>query len=217
MAFPLEESSLFPDRDLESAHDIYKGIVEFKTDSLYNKPAPHWMFSFGIGIFCTAIGWAYFFIRFHKIIAYLKKRKATITNSLMLRAAISSFTDADDAGYIIVKTTAQSFLFLGGLQLNYQVTFSVMLGYFAFEACFDSLRVLLSVNEVDRLSDLITTGKEMRSKLRNATADLSPSSVYEDLTRRPSIVTMVFITQVILISFVVSSCAGVDKKRSTVV
>lgn len=51
---------------------------------------------------------------------------APLKGSLLIRAMISAAIDTDEALYTIVKVAAQSFLFLGGLQLNYDLTFGIM-------------------------------------------------------------------------------------------
>jgi hypothetical protein len=50
----------------------------------------------------------------------------------------------------------------------------------------------------------VVTSDILESQMRGIKAELNPSNVYEDLGRGKTIVLMVFITQVILISFVVS-------------
>ena len=87
---------------------------------------------------------------------------------------ISSFIDANDAGYVICKMAAQSFIFLGGLQYNYELALGIMLAYFGFESCFDTLRILLVMSEVNSLADLMVTGSGLRTKLRNAKAEVKP-------------------------------------------
>jgi hypothetical protein len=129
-----------------------------------------------------------------------------MTRHLHIRAMISAAIDSDEPAYVVVKMGAQSFLFLGGLQIDYQLTFSVMLGYFAFESCGDSLRVLIALNEATSVSDLVVASSGIRSQIRqNKTAQLKPTNVYEDLSRNKTVVFMVFVTQCVLISFVVSS------------
>jgi hypothetical protein len=117
---------------------------------------------------------------------------------------LSALIDNDKPFYTIVKMAAQSFLFLGGLQLNYEATFSTMLGFFALESCADSLRVILAFREAETTSDCIVTSKSLRTHLNNKTMTLQPTNVYEDIGRDAVIVIMVFITQCLLIAFVVS-------------
>jgi hypothetical protein len=130
-----------------------------------------------------------------------------LTGSLSLRAMLSALIDNDEPVYTIVKMAAQSFLFLGGLQLNYEAAFSAMLGYFALESCADSLRVVLAFREAHDASDCVVTSKSLRTQLDDKTRILQPTNVYEDIGRDTTIVAMVFITQCLLIAFVVSASA----------
>jgi hypothetical protein len=90
------------------------------------------------------------------------------------------------------------------LQLNYEATFSTMLGFFALESCADSLRVILAFRDSHDASDCVVTSRSLRSQLKNKTMILQPTNVYEDIGRDTTVVTMVFITQCLLIGFVVS-------------
>ena len=190
-------------RYLERASDVYDRLVFNDSDDLYNEPAPEPWVAFMLGGFFSLVGFVYFCIRLHRLKQQLVAQGAKFQGSLLLRAMISAFIDSDNPGYVMTKMAAQSLLFLGGLQYDYEITFLTMLGYFAFESCFDSLRILLAFFEVNSLSELILTGKGLKTKLRKATAQLKPTNVYEDVSRPNSIVLMVFITQVVLIAFVV--------------
>jgi len=135
----------------------------------------------------------------------------SFTANTRTRAWISAFIDNDSPVYTITKMVAQSFNFLGGLQYNYQLVFSVMLGYFTLESTLDSLRVLLAFQEANSLSDVVLTSSALSSMVRGnkeksqhrEMVQLKPNNVYEDLSRDRLIVIMVFITQVVLIAFVV--------------
>jgi hypothetical protein len=119
---------------------------------------------------------------------------------------LSALIDNDKPFYTIVKMAAQSFLFLGGLQLNYEAAFSAMLGNFGLESCADSLRVILAFREAHDASDCIVTSRSLRTQLNSKTMTLQPTNVYEDIGRDKLIVAMmVFITQCLLIAFVVSA------------
>ena len=123
--------------------------------------------------------------------------------NLMIRSWISAYIDNDDPGYTIVKMAAQSFLFLGGLQLNYQAAFTAVLIVFGLESLGDSVRVLLAFGGYSSLKELVVTSKDLQ-KVTRGVAQLKPSNVYEDITRKRSVVFMVFATQCILIAFVVT-------------
>lgn len=128
-----------------------------------------------------------------------------MTGTILLRAMISVAIDSDEPFYTIVSFSAFSFFFLGGLQLDYTITFTAMLLFFGLASFGDSLRVLLAFRGATSLADVVVTSNIMESKMRDrrATTELKPSNVYEDLGRGRTIVFMVFCTQVILISFVV--------------
>lgn len=193
----------------QDTETIYNTIVFNDDDDLFNEPPPEPWVAFLLGGIFTAVGFIYWILRLQQKRRTLTAAGASFHGRLLLRAMISAFIDSDDAGYVIVKMAAQSFFFLGGLQYDYELTFIVMLGYFAFESCFDTLRILLAFSEVKSLKDLIVTGSNLQSLIRESlkapTIVLSPTNVYEDLSRPKSIVLMVFITQCVLIAFVVSA------------
>lgn len=130
----------------------------------------------------------------------------------VLRAMISRAIDNDDSAYTVASFAAFSFLFLGGLQLSYQKTFASMIIVYAVVSLGDCLRIVLAMMSANSLSDVVQTSHIVHSKLRSVQATLTPSNVYEDLGRGTTIITMVFITQILLIAFVVrhSNVRGED-------
>ena len=54
------------------------------------------------------------------------------------------------------------------------------------------------------------TGTPLKSQIRRASAKLTPKNIYEDISRPFSVVVMVFVTQCLLIAFVVRTSSGVD-------
>jgi len=116
---------------------------------------------------------------------------------------ISAAIDNDSPSYTIIKMAAQSFVFLGGIQLNYEMAFIIMLAFFTFESSLDVFRTMLSFFEYKDFDDLVVTSNSMRHQIKKTSTQLSPGSVYEDLSRHQYIVIMVFLTQAVLISFVV--------------
>jgi hypothetical protein len=118
---------------------------------------------------------------------------------------ISAAIDSDSSLYVIVSYGGVSFLFLAGLQLDYEYTFIAMLAFYAFMSLFESIRVLLAYVSANSLADVVVTSDLIKSKLRGVSTELKPTNVYEDLGRGGTIVFMVFATQCILIAFVVSS------------
>jgi len=132
--------------------------------------------------------------------------KVPLIGSILFRALISAAIDSDEPFYTISSFSAFSFVCLGGLQLGYELTFSLMLVFFAIASLGDSVRVIVAYREAASLSDVVLTSNMTASHLRGdkmvTTTELAPSNVYEDFGRGGTIVLMVFATQVILISFV---------------
>lgn len=126
-----------------------------------------------------------------------------LTGTALLRGYISCAIDSDSPFYVIVSFGAVSFLFLGGIQLDYKWTLLAMIILYTVSALGETVRVLLALSSSRSLADVVVTSGYLASKLRGVTTDLNPSNVYEDLGRGKTIVIMVFITQVILIAFVV--------------
>jgi len=85
-----------------------------------------------------------------------------------------------------------------------------MLAYFAFESCLDALRLFIAMGEVTLVKDLVVVESWKGHLKKSNTTQLTPASVYEDLSRSPLILMMVFITQSILISFVVSLLCSIS-------
>ena len=87
-----------------------------------------------------------------------------------------------------------------------------VLGYYAILSFSDSLRVLLSLKEATKLQDLVLVSKRDKQFLLNSlrlkaegrsSVELGTNNVYEDVSRNAWIVVMVFLTQAVLIAFVV--------------
>jgi len=186
------------DRLLDTASDLYDELV-FKSDRFYNNKAPAPWVSFFLSSLFTAASCMYYLVRISRYRRAVKEWKG----SLRVRTMISAAVDNDDPAFTVVKLCAQSFVFLGAIQINYEVAFLTMLGCFAVASCFDLMRVIIAFREADSLTDYMATSFVIKRKTRNRT-QLKPTNVYEDLTRERAIVFMVFITQALLISFVVS-------------
>lgn len=124
-------------------------------------------------------------------------------NSLA-RAWISCAIDSDSPAYVTISYGAAAFLFLGGIQLDYRWTLLAMISFYFVSSLGESVRILLAFSSARSLADVVVTSDFLASKLRGASTQLKPSNVYEDLGRSRTVVLMVFITQVILIAFVVS-------------
>jgi hypothetical protein len=187
----------------QSASETYESLT-FKTDAFYNEPPPEPWVSFVIGGFFSVLGFVYWIFR----VRQLKRdfNVTQLTHSLRFRVWISAFIDNDAPMYTILKMAAQSFLFLGGLQHNYELAFSVMLGFFGLESSLDSLRVLIAFHEATSLRDVVVASESLKASCKDLKhiTQLKPNNVYEDLSRDKMIIFMVFITQGVLIAFVVS-------------
>ena len=185
----------------EKASDVYDDLV-FLTNSAYNNKPPEPLVAFIIGGVLCGVAFLMWVMRLRKI---SQDAGNQMTNSLLARAMIAAYLDNDDPLYTIVKLTGESFVFLGALQLDYQLTFSVMLGFFTLVSAIDSLRVLIAFGETNSIADFVAVSSRLAHKLKSRPAtQLKPTNVYEDLSREKFIVVMVFITQVLLITFVVS-------------
>jgi hypothetical protein len=148
---------------------------------------------------CGAVLWLLRVIRTKKEI---EKLNIPFNGSIMLQSMIARAIDNDDPAYVVISFSAFSFLFLGGLQLNYEWTYYVMIAFYGFSSLGDTIRILLVVYSATSLADVVHTSSLIDAKLRKEEATLKPSNVYEDLGRGKTIVVMVFITQVILVCFV---------------
>lgn len=127
-----------------------------------------------------------------------------MTLDLWIRAMISAAIDADEPFYTIISFSAFSFLFLGGLQLDYSLALTIMLVSFAVTSLGDVVRVILALRSAKTLSDATASSRLLASSIRKSViSELRPTNVYEDLGRGRTIVFMVFVTQAILIAFVV--------------
>jgi hypothetical protein len=131
---------------------------------------------------------------------------AKFDGNLASRALISATIDSDSSLYVIVSFSAVSFLFLGGIQLDYEMTLVAMIASYSVTSLGESLRVYLAYKNANSLKDVVHTSAIVQSTLHNVSMDLNPSNVYEDLGRGITIILMTFVTQLILIAFVVSIC-----------
>jgi len=186
-----------------TAHDVYETVSFQNSHALYNRPAPRVTFTlaWGVVMMCVMmIMWA---------LRYQTKKKAVPVHKwtwlMSIRAMISAAIDNDSPVYTMVKISAQSIIFLAGIQIDYHTAFFVMVVFFTVESSLDSLRTLLCVYEYDNHEELQLTSERMQLDLNlDATVTkLNPTNVYEDLSRDGYVVVMVFITQFLLITFVV--------------
>lgn len=186
------------------ASNAYDSLIFNDSNAIYNQKAPDPMVTFVIGATFSAVAVYLWCKRLREIRGAIKASDWSF--KLGLRAMISAAIDIDSPVYTIVKTTCQSFLFLAGIQVHYELALVVMLVYCSFEAALDAFRTWLCFVEYQDFNDLVVTSHRLRTRINNnhkTSTQLTPSNVYEDLSRDPYIVVMVFITQALLISFVV--------------
>ena len=129
-----------------------------------------------------------------------------LTWNTLFRVYISCAIDSDSPLYTTVSYCGSSFLFLGAIQMNYEWTLLAMVVFYTISSLGETVRVLLALSHANSLADIVVTSGFLASKLRTVATELKPSNVYEDLGRGYTIVLMVFVTQVVLISFVVRDC-----------
>jgi hypothetical protein len=161
----------------------------------------------------------------------LEKLKARHLKSLgsplgkwdLLRGMIGCAIDNDEPYFTIISFSATSFLFLGALQENFQTTFKLMIVFYFFSSLGDSARILLAYYQYENLSDVQLFSKmdqQLRDKRKEDAADakkreegkfetmeINPTNIYEDMGRERTIVIMLFLTQTLFITLVVSPSA----------
>jgi hypothetical protein len=87
---------------------------------------------------------------------------------------------------------------------NYEWTLLALVITYLTASLGETIWVLLAFGTAKSLSDVEITLDLMKSQLRNVSTQLKPSNVYKDLGHGRTSVVMTFITQCILIAFVVS-------------
>ena len=179
---------------------MYDEMV-FKTDQLYNQRPPDIWITWSIAGFFTLVAFLQYVHRVRRFNQYVLGNQGNI--GVTIRTMISCYIDTDDPLFVVTKFAAQSFWFLGGIEIDYKGSFYFMMHIFAFESSLDTLRVILAYFESDSLKDYIPTSDSfVKSKTSNFIV-LKPTNVYEDLTRSFLVVGMVFVTQVLLMAFAV--------------
>jgi len=177
----------------------------------FNEEPPSAMVTFIIGGVLWVIAFGMFLHRVHK----LKKRSPEKLQGFDLyRGLIACLIDNDSPYYTITSFSAISFLFLGGIQTDFQTTLIFMICYYAVVSFGDSLRVLMAYWSYGSLSEVFLF-TEMDAGLKNKqaedekekdmkfeTMEVQPNNIYEDMGREKTIVIMIFITQMVLVSFV---------------
>jgi len=174
----------------------------------FQRPAPGYVFTFIIAAVLYVLAFYLYRTRVNKI--KQKFDPEEWKGSLRVCAKISAYMDHhEDPAFAILRLCTKAFLFLGFMQLNYQVGFLIMLGCLVVESSLDTIRVLLAVRNCKSLSGVSVIADDETHDLRDGTK-LEPTNVYEDLTRPRSIAVMVFAVQVMLIGLVLD-----DSYRTT--
>lgn len=176
--------------------------------SIYNRPAPAEWISFLIGGIFSAIGFVYWVIR---VLRLKKVVGDAYTANTRTRAWISAFVDNDEAPYTICKMYAQSFLFLEACNtiMNWHSRWCWAFSpsnrlWIRCESCWPFIRPRLCRMSCSPLALLrLPCETPKKRSMHQEMVQLKPRNVYEDLSRDKLIVVMIFITQAILIAFVV--------------
>ena len=126
----------------------------------------------------------------------------------MIRMMISAAIDNDLNRFVILTYSAMSFLFLGGIQIDYEYTLLAMIVFYAISSSLEVIRVILAYHSVGanhkQIENIVLSSDVMHANFdKYLTQELYPKNVYEDLGRSLTITSMVFVLQGVLISFVV--------------
>lgn len=108
----------------------------------------------------------------------------------------------EEPKFAIFRLCTINLIFLGFLQMNYQLGFLIMLGFLVVESSLDTIRVWLAYRNCRSLRSLSVISDDEAYVLQEATK-LEPTNVYEDLTRPRAIAFMVFLVQALLIGLVI--------------
>lgn len=190
--------------DYKCCHVTIRSSLSTTCISLYFFPPYNFIpFHSQVLLVCAIFMWCHRIGKLKKKLAALNP-PIILTGNALARAWISCAIDSDSPFYVIVSFGAVSFLFLGGVQLDYKWTLLAMIILYTVSSLGETVRILLALSSSASLADVVMTSDILASQLRGVSTELKPSNVYEDMGRGKTIVVMVFITQVILISFVVS-------------
>lgn len=209
-------SCLFCNQDLKacSTSQLLDTIdLRLESNQWANAPAPAPWVAFCIGgafCFAAAIHWIF---RFFKVLRCLDKSNRK-KKAVLFRSALVTLGDDDEPLFTILRTFSQGFLLLGGFQLNYQLTFRVLLVAYFFVSLRDTFRVLVAYNANKKVEDFVVVPSKGHKKKgvvayhqptgqQGSWIELKTKNIYENLSRDFLVVGMVFTTQALLIAFVV--------------
>ena len=141
-----------------------------------------------------------------------KKGDGHVDLNLKVRILISAAIENDNDLFSILTYTAVSFLVLFGIQQDYTLTWTLMIVFYVLVSSLESIRVVLAYLSVHYNAkghgELVFSSENMYEQFSKMSKDqvLKPKNVYENLGREYYLVFMIFITQVVLITFVVRTC-----------
>jgi len=184
----------------------YDSITFNDPDAFLNRPAPDAWVSFMIGGLFSITGLVWWF---HRVRTQLSK-KEIITANLFTRVMISAAIDNDRNLFTMVVYSGASFIFLGGIQIDYDTTLGFMVAIYTITCSMEVIRVLLAYHSVKSIDEqLVLSSNMMQRKYdKHLSKKLEPKNVYQDVGRKFHIVFMIFATQFILIFFV---CIDIQK------
>jgi len=194
-------------RFLETAQDLYDEITFNDPDDLFNKPAPEPYVSLIIGLAFAFISAVWWILRTRTNVQDFQQTHPSqnMSMNLFIRIMISAAIDNDRNLFTMVVYAASSFIFLAGFQWHFEYTLLAMFIFYILASSLESIRIILALYSSEN-GEIIHSSDVMKRKFAIFEAEekglLHPSNVYEDVGRKPHIVLMIFITQVILIAFV---------------
>jgi len=203
--------------------DTYGTLIYDKVDFrlpglLISQRAPHPIISILLGLFFIGCTLFTYQVRFRNNLRLLRESYDLgkgVWESTFTRTFLSALMDGDDATYTVMSNFAIQFLFLGGFQLSYTMTYQILMLVMGVTALGELIRIYLAYRQYDSLRDLVVTYKIRNKKEKmtldntninqynRAIVDYTPDNVYQNLSRNAAMITVVFLSQAILISFVV--------------
>lgn len=197
-----------------SAEELYNEVVDFvNPDDWFNERAPDPYITLSIAAFLLSISFIWWMKRFRKLLEtakkfMTKKGDGNVDLNLKVRILISAAIENDNDLFSILTYTAVSFLVLFGIQQDYTLTWTLMIIFYFLVSSLESIRVVLAYLSVHYNAkghgELVFSSENMYEQFSKMSKDqvLKPKNVYENLGREYYLVFMIFITQVVLITFV---------------
>ena len=175
-----------------------------------NEESPPPYVAFAIGGAFAILAAVHWLVRFHRSLNRLDPRHRR-RKGVLFRAALVTLGDDDEPLFTILRMMSQGFLLLGGFQIDYHTTLLVLLGIYFFISLRDTFRVLVAYHANKKVDDYVVVSKRqeqivVQSKQANNKSswiELKTKNIYENLSRDFVVVAMVFVTQALLIAFVI--------------